>query len=1534
MSEDKDAVLARSLKALQKMKTQLEQARAAQTEPIAVIGLGCRLPGAESIGAFWANLLAGADAMTAAPVDRWPAHGGVGRGGFLGDVAGFDAAFFDIAPREAIALDPQHRVALKVAWEALEDAGIPAGSLAGSRAGVFLGIVATDYRERLLSAGEDALGPYSLTGNMLSAAAGRISYSLGLMGPCVTTETACSSSLVAVHQACQSLRLGECELALAGGVNLMLAPTNTRMLVQMGALSSDGRCKAFDAGADGLVRGEGCGIVVLKRLGDAQRDGDRIDALILGSAVNHDGRSAGFTAPNGRSQQALVRAALDRAGVPADTIAYVETHGTGTALGDPIEADALAAVLAPTEQRPCVLGAVKTGIGHLEAAAGIAGLLKVVLALRHDRIPPNRNFTAYNPNSAALGRGLVVPTEAMAWPRHEGVARRAGVSAFGITGTNAHAILQEAPQAAGPADAGAAQAKDAVTILPLTARSEGALAGLALRYRAALAEGGALASAPLPGVAAAMAAQRDLHPLRCAIVVEGRAELDEALAALASGEPHPAAVRGRMKPSGSKLALVFAGQGAQWPGMARDLMHERGHFHDAMHAADAELQPHLGWSVADELIAGRFEPGQTAITRVQPLLFALGIALDAHWRGLGLRPTAVIGHSMGEVAAACAAGHLSLEDGARIIAARSRMLERLSHTGGMAIVERRHEDVLADIAPYAGRITVAGLNSPRLTVLSGELEALSALHEELHARQIFCRVIQDAAPSHSHLIEPELAWFRSAIAGIRPRAGHGLFYSTVRGGVVPGPELTQDYWAENLRQTVLFAPTFERMLKDGYRHFIEIAPNATLTVSCEEIIQEQGTAAVVLPALRKGQSSALATALAQAGLFANGFSLGPEATFGARPRPPLPLPNYAWDEERFWTGWQERPAGAAAVVPAAAAEALSTRFLAPQWQESPTPSAAPRKSDAGRWLVLCDRENRTEPVVRALERAGAQVVRLARQATTGMPAFDPMAERAFDQIWPDYFPADKPCTAILDGWALDPSSEAEAYGCAPLLHLVQSMLSARLRNLPRLFALEPFDPEHRNEASVFAGPVAGFLRTLSYELPDLAPKMVSCAEGVAPDRLADELLADDRDQRVRLTSEGRSVERLHRMPVPKAHAAAVPLKQDATYLITGGFGGLGMALAEHLSLAGARHLALMGRRAVPDETQARRIAGLRSKGVNVYCLAADTSRRGDLDRALAQLAAQAPALAGVFHAAGLLDDGLVEKQTVQSLRAVMAPKIAGAWNLHEATAAAALDHFVLYGSVSALVGSPGQSNYAAANAFLPALAAHRRAHGLAALCMEWGAFSDTGLAAGDDLRASRLEARGMGSLTVPQAHDAMNWAIANDIGRCGVVEFNARQWFDFYPRRASDSYLSALTSAKEAGAAAACAGDFLAAFHGAPASGRMALAVAAVREEVARVLRYPPQRIDTEKPFNELGLDSLTGLELRNRLEGRVGLSFSATLIWSCPTVCALAEYIASQIDTPGEPAALPQERPASTDPLAGLTEDDLLARLAAELQS
>jgi acyl transferase domain-containing protein len=651
--------------ALRKTQAERDTLEREKVEPIAIVGIGCRFPGgADGPEAFWQLLDAGRDAVQSldqrwtligvhpsADVPRWA-------GLLTGAVDGFDAAFFGTAPREARSLDPQHRLLLEVAWEALEDAGVPPPLLARSRTGVFVGACTSDYLHTVARQPREEQDAYSTTGNMLSIAAGRLSYTLGLEGPCLTLDTACSSSLVAIHLACRSLRVLESDLTLAGGVNMLLSPDTMEGLARTQALSPDGRCKTFDASANGFVRGEGCGLIVLKRLRDAQRDGDRLWALIRGSAVNQDGRSTGLTAPNVLAQQALLRDALQNARITPPGVGYVETHGTGTSLGDPIEVEALRAVVGPA--RPdgsrCVLGAVKTNLGHLEAAAGVAGLIKTALALRHERIPKNLNYRTRNAHIEIEGTALTLATEPVPWPRTNR-PRVAGVSSFGISGTNAHVVLEEAPVVE-PRKAAPERPSELVV---LTARSAAALSAQAARLCEHLS---AHPSLCLSDVAFSLATTRSPMEQRLAVAVTSREALEAALEMAAKGKTPPGAVRGHVGTGGvPKVVFVFSGQGSQWVGMGQKLLGEEP-FRTALEACDRAIQAEAGFSLLSELAASAATSQQGRIDVVQPLLFAMAVALSALWRSWGVEPDAVVGHSMGEVAAAHVVGSLSLKDAA------------------------------------------------------------------------------------------------------------------------------------------------------------------------------------------------------------------------------------------------------------------------------------------------------------------------------------------------------------------------------------------------------------------------------------------------------------------------------------------------------------------------------------------------------------------------------------------------------------------------------------------------------------------------------------------------------------------------------------------------------------------------------------------------------------------------------------------------------------------------------------------------------
>jgi acyl transferase domain-containing protein/NADPH:quinone reductase-like Zn-dependent oxidoreductase/acyl carrier protein len=837
------------------------------SEPIAIVGMACRFPGAADLRSYWRLLRDGVDAISEVPNDRWdldyhyhPAPTVPGKmstrwGGFLDQVDRFDAQFFGIAPREAVHMDPQQRLILELAWEALEDAGIVPATLRGSGTGVFCGAMWHDYG-KLCGGDPTVIAQYTATGHDLSIIAARVSYLLGLQGPSLTVSTACSSSLVAVHLACQSLRTGEAAVALAGGVNLVLAPESTVAMSKFGAMAPDGRSKAFDARANGYVRGEGAGLVVLKPLSRALADGDPIYCVIRGSAVNNDGFSNGLTAPNPRAQVAMLQDAYARAAVRPERVHYLETHGTGTFLGDPIEANAIGAVLGvgrPAD-RPLLIGSVKTNIGHLEAAAGMAGLIKTVLAIKHGTVPPNLHFDQPNPHVAFDDLRLRVPREPQPWPS-AGEPPIAGVSAFGFGGTNCHLVLAGLdPQPS--------------YLLPLSASDPDRLRSLASRVHDAA--GGPVA---LPDLCYPVAARDAAHPHRLALVVRSRVDLVGQLESwLRESEP-AAGVAGASVP---RVVFVFPGQGGQWLGMGRQLMRQEPVFRRVLGECEAALEPYVDWSLREVLGS---DAAAEAIDVVQPVLFAVQVALAELWRWWGVRPAAVVGHSMGEVAAAYVAGALSLDDAARVICERSRLLRRISGRGAMAVVELAAADAEKVVAPFGSAVVVAAVNGPSTTVVAGRPDAVDAVVAQVSREGGFARRVRVDVASHSPQVEPLGEELAARLAVVAPRAGRVRFCSTVRGQVLDGSQLDAGYWVDNVRQPVRFAAMVERLVEEGSTCFLEISPHPVLGTAVDRLLAHRAVTGTTLASTRRDEDERAAMLDSAAALYSLGQPLRWPALF-------------------------------------------------------------------------------------------------------------------------------------------------------------------------------------------------------------------------------------------------------------------------------------------------------------------------------------------------------------------------------------------------------------------------------------------------------------------------------------------------------------------------------------------------------------------------------------------------------------------------------------------------------------------------------
>jgi acyl transferase domain-containing protein len=906
------ATMKRAFQTMERMQHQIEEYKRARSEPIAIIGMAGRLPGGVVDNeTFWDLLRNGRDAIGEVPADRWdtdafydqqPCQPGkiISKwGGFLDRIDRFDHEFFGISRREAVTMDPQQRLILEVTWEALEDAGQAPRSLAGSQTGVFMGICSSDYSSQVFRYPAEIVA-HASTGNAHGIATGRVAYLLDLRGPCMSIDTACSSSLVAVHQAGQSLRLGDIDLAICGGVNVVLSPHLSISFSQFPEmLAADGRCKTFDAGADGFVRSEGCGVVVLKRLSDALRDRDRVHAVIRGSAINQDGRSSGLTAPNGAAQRAVLRRALKASGVQPDQVGYIETHGAGTKLGDPIEVEALAEVYGREQGAPLYLGAVKTNLGHLEAGSGMAGLIKAALTIDRGLIPPNLHFSKLNPHISFDRTTFAVPTELTPWPVDG--PRLAGLSSFGFSGTNAHLILEQAPQQPVPAP----DDRRPSSVLALSAKSETALLKLARRCQVRLMTG---QPAVLADVCFSAATGRSHFPYRLAAVGKSAPDVAAQLASYVRGD----AANG---PAGGQLALgkavgnaardvvfLFTGQGPQRAGMARELYETQPAFRRVLDRCDEILRSELPEPLLSAIYPQDPDSGLIAsMEYAQPGLFAVEYALAELWRSWGVEPAAVLGHSLGEYAAACFAGAMSLEDGLRLVVERGRLLQRLAAAGTMAAIFASQAEVAAELASCdPALISIAAINGPANTTISGAREIVAAVCAAFTARGVEAKQLHISTSSHSPLVEPVLVPLRRALDKVSFAPPRIPMVSNLTGQLWPWDSAPDaDYWCAHARQPVLFSAGVEALWELGYRTFLEVGPAPTLLGLVGEIRPADSDASL-LPSLRPGQGDwdVLLGSVSQ--LYVQGAGFDWAGFDRSYTRSKVALPHYPFDAVRCW----------------------------------------------------------------------------------------------------------------------------------------------------------------------------------------------------------------------------------------------------------------------------------------------------------------------------------------------------------------------------------------------------------------------------------------------------------------------------------------------------------------------------------------------------------------------------------------------------------------------------------------------------------
>nr|WP_265415943.1 type I polyketide synthase [Streptomyces otsuchiensis] len=1772
----------------------------ATDEPIVIVAMGCRLPGGiTSPEELWQLLADRGDAVTGFPTGRgWdlealydpdPQHPGTSttrRGGFLHDAADFDAAFFGISPREALSMDPQQRLLLETSWEALERAGLDPETLRGSRTGVFTGVNYSDYGAAVARSAEGE--GHLLTGSAPSVVSGRVAYTLGLEGPAVTVDTACSSSLVALHLAARALRAGDCSLALVGGVAVMATPGALISFSRQRGLAADGRCKAFADDADGMGMGEGAGVLLVERLSEARRRGHPVLAVLRGSAVNQDGASNGLSAPNGPSQQRVIRAALADAGLSAADIDVVEAHGTGTTLGDPIEAQALLATYGRDrpEGRPLLIGSLKSNIGHTQALSGVAGVMKTVLALRRATVPATLHAERPTTHVDWTEGEVALVTEAEPWPE-TGRPRRAGVSSFGLSGTNAHVVLEQAPEQAarepGALEPGPAREAPVVPWC-LSARSAEALRDQAGRLLHHL-------TRTHPADAADIAlslAGRTAFPHR-AVLVGGHDRLLPALEAWAAGAG-PAA-GGVAEPDG-RTVLMFPGQGSQWTGMARQLLEESAEFADALHACGDALAPYVDWSLLHVVRDGG---GLDRVDVVQPVLFAVMVSLARLWRAYGVVPDAVVGHSQGEIAAAVTAGALTLEDGAKIVALRSRAIARHAGHGGMVSLAVPEPRAVQLIAAWEGRLSVAAVNGPSAVVVSGDADALHELVEASEAAGVRTRRVDVDYASHSAHMEALEAELTTALADIEPVAADVPLYSTVTDGWLDTTTMDAHYWYANLRRTVGFESAVRALAAAGHRRYLEVSPHPVLVPAVEETLESAGAEAAVLGTLRRDEGGMERLLLSLGAAWAHGVPVDWAPLFAGTAARRVELPTYAFQHRPYWavpapdTGGDVTAAGlgttghpllGAAVELADTGETLLSGRISARTHTWLADHAVSE-------IVLLPGAAFVELAVRAGDEAGCPVLEeLTLQAPLVLPATggvrlqvrvgtpDVTGRRTVDiHARPDA--ADAPWTPHASGVLAEAAGEeapareasrppagsepvdvqdlydrfaAAGYGYGPAFRGLRAawrhgddlytevrlaedqhaaatafgihpaLLDAALQGLwlapgasagpepapgtARLpfawtgvtlhasgatalrvrlspdpdgglsltahdpsgrpvitvtgLAVRPVDADALRAAAAPAadgslyrlewsplptpatGPVAtGRLAALGsgIPLPETYPDLASLAAAVdggapvpdvvlvpcatadgddapavravvgttlallqswlADDRFTDTRLvfltrgavrtgpgdspsdpagaaarglvrsaqhehpgrfvlvdAPDREDAVALLPAGLELDepqlavrggrllaaRLTRVPAEEPAGRPAPLDPDGTVLVTGAGGVLGGLVARHLAARyGVGHLLLAGRRGADAPGAAALLADLRRLGAEARFAACDVADPAAVAELLAGVPADHP-LTGVVHAAGVLDDGVVTSLTPGRLDRVLRPKVDAALALHEATRGLPLSAFVLFSSAAGVIGNAGQANYAAANAYLDALAERRAAAGLPAQSLAWGLWEQRSEMTGtlDGTGLGRMAHGGVAALSDSQGLALFDAALRLGDALLVPVRLDTARLRAGAARGPVPPLLRGLVRGARPLAAAADAAqaaslrDRLAPL-GAEERGERIEEL--VRGRVADVLGHGgPEAIDPEQAFKDLGFDSLTAVDLRNRLNAATGLRLPATLVFDHPTPAATAAYLTTRLAPAAEPAE-PSEPAEPFEPAAPDRPDgdrELRRRLAA----
>ncbi len=1447
---------------------------------IAIIGIGCRFPGANNPAQFWQMLRDGKDAI--AKSNRWSDSSW---GGFIENVDQFDPQFFGITPREAQSIDPQQRLLLEVSWSALEDAGVANKNLAGSNTGVFIGISSSDYSQLRFHYDLD-VDAYVGTGNAHSIAANRLSYLFDLKGPSMAVDTACSSSLVALHLASQSLKTGECNLAIAGGVNLMLSPELTQTFTVAGMMAEDGRCKTFDADADGYVRGEGCGVVILKRLADAQRDGDRILAVIKGSAINQDGRSNGLTAPNGLSQQAVIRQALANANVSPAEISYVESHGTGTSLGDPIEVNSLKAVLGQEKDRSCYLGSLKTNIGHLESAAGIASLIKTVLCLQHHAIPPNLHFKQLNPLIDLADTGMTIPQQLQPWIT-SGDTKYAGVSSFGFGGTNAHLIVGDVLDVSKKdndlEDVGNREkeilSERTLHLLTLSAKSKSALNDLVLSYKDYLVENPDIALADICHTANN---GRSHFNHRLAIAVKSKTQLQDKLANFTAGQFKGIAYGETSNSNQNQVAFLFTGQGSQYVNMGYQLYQTQPVFKKALNRCAEILDSYLEKPLLEVLYPEHPSSLLNETVYTQPAIFAIEYALTQMWMDWRIKPSALLGHSVGEYVAATVAGVFSLADGLKLLATRGKLMQSLSQVGEMYAVFADETTVKSVIKSFREQVAIAAINSHQSVVISGEETAIRSIISKFNTQGIKSKQLKVSHAFHSPLMNPILENFAKVAESIEYHLPHTKLISNITGKAATAEISTAQYWIDHILAPVRFAEGME-ILQQECNIFLEIGSKPILLGMGRSVSTQGQTETFWLPSLRPRKEDWQQILQSLGSLYVKGIEIDWHSFERGNSRQKVSLPTYPFQRQSYWLTKKATSANSKVEVFLPSRDKSKSKqpdFYQIDWQvyENSLNTKVIAQESNQPWLIFADTNG-----------LGAKTAAQLKQNSILI------SDRHLDsdnltQLFTQY----QELAGIiyltgLDNPELSTIKEINNYQqqhCTNILNLLQA-LSQNSIIAPIWLATRGNQNIANNIQSnaLASSCLWGLANAIAIEHPEYWGGIVDLAiepEAHEVDSLLAVITNKNKEDRLALRQENIYVPRLSKTANIKP-TQTLEIKDDAAYLITGGLGSLGLQVAQWLVDKGAKNLLLIGR-SKPSEFAQQEISELEKQGVKVNVVQVDITDY----KALKDIFSQS-SIKGVIHAAGILDDGLLQGQTWARFDRVIAPKVTGAWNLHRCTKDIELDFLVLFSSVASLIGSPGQGNYTVANAGLDAIARYRQSQNLPALSINWGAWGESGMAVKQGVEIKGLD------LINPQAGlAALEELLTTELTQVGVISADWQQLSQKFAHLNESNYFSQLVSQSKDNNQPAdnlIFPELLAT----KADLRPEYLTQYLQKALAEILQIEADDLSVNSSLLDIGMDSLMVMEAINQLKTDLRLILYPREFYERPQIVDLAEYLAGE---------------------------------------